>query len=189
MNIEEAIKQLKKHKAEIDKEYISARYSKAIETLLTAYEKEKEKIENQMNLIKVDFMLAKILGKSLRRNKTMLSEEEKNSMELDIETKYVGRTEKEFLNNITYAECLYILDTKNKYCDDIRNLSLLKIVDIVNEQSKEIEELKDKIKAKIEVLDKEEKEKLKGTKGQDRYAIKQEYMHKRSALQSLLEKE
>lgn len=41
--IEEAIKQLKKHKAEIDKEYISARYSKAIETLLTAYEKEKEK--------------------------------------------------------------------------------------------------------------------------------------------------
>lgn len=76
----------------------------------------------------------------------MLSEEEKNSMELDIEAKYVGRTEKEFLNNITYAECLYILDTKNKYCDDIKNLSLFKIVDIVNEQSKEIEELKDKNK-------------------------------------------
>ena len=72
----------------------------------------------------------------------MLSDEEKNSMELDIEAKYVGRTEKEFLNNITYAECLYILDTKNKYCDDIKNLSLLKIVDIVNEQSKEIEEYK-----------------------------------------------
>ena len=72
----------------------------------------------------------------------MLSDEEKNSMELDIEAKYVGRTEKEFLNNITYAECLYILDTKNEYCDDIKNLSLLKIVDIVNEQSKEIEEYK-----------------------------------------------
>ena len=104
----------------------------------------------------------------------MLSDEEKNSMELDIEAKYVGRTEKEFLNNVTYAECLYILDTKNKYCDDIKNLSLLKIVDIVNEQSKEIEELNksdeskeqssmkyynlykelvDKIKAKIEELD------------------------------------
>ena len=76
----------------------------------------------------------------------MLSDEEKNSMELDIEAKYVGRTEKEFLNNITYAECLYILDTKNKYCDDIKNLSLIKIEDIVNEQSKEIEELKDKNK-------------------------------------------
>lgn len=72
----------------------------------------------------------------------MLSDEEKNSMELDIEAKYVGRTEKEFLSNITYAECLYILDTKNKYCDDIKNLSLLKIVDIVDEQSKEIEEYK-----------------------------------------------
>lgn len=72
----------------------------------------------------------------------MLSDEEKNSMELDIEAKYVGRTEKEFLNNVTYDECLYILDTKNKYCDDIKNLSLLKIVDIVNEQSKEIEEYK-----------------------------------------------
>lgn len=47
----------------------------------------------------------------------------------------------------------------------------------------------DKIKAKIEEVDKEEKEALKGTKGQDRYSIKQEYMHKRSVLQSLLEKE
>ena len=47
----------------------------------------------------------------------------------------------------------------------------------------------DKIKAKIEEVDKEEKENLKGTKGQDRYAIKQEYMYKRSVLQSLLEKE
>ena len=72
-----------------------------------------------------------------------MTDEEKNSIELDIEAKYVGRTEKEFLNTITYAECLYILDTKNKYCDDIKNLSLLKIVDIVNEQSKEIEELQE----------------------------------------------
>ncbi len=82
------------------------------------------------------------------------------------------------------------------------------ILNLIEKQSKEIEELnealdewingertsmfhihKDKIKAKIEELDKEEKEVLKGTKGQDRYAIKQEYMHKRSGLQSLLEKE
>lgn len=72
-----------------------------------------------------------------------MNEEEKEDIELDIEAKYVDRTEKEFLSNITYAECLYILDTKNKYCDDIKNLSLLKIVDIVNEQSKEIEKLKE----------------------------------------------
>lgn len=69
----------------------------------------------------------------------MLSEEEKNSIELDIEAKYVGRTEKNFLNNITYAECLYILDTKNNYCDDIKTLSLLNIVNLIEKQQAEIE--------------------------------------------------
>lgn len=135
----------------------------------------------------------------------MLSDEEKNSMELDIEAKYVGRTEKEFLNNVTYDECLYILDTKNKYCDDIKNLSLLKIVDIVNEQSKEIEELKeenekyknppffdedkyienDKIKAKIEELD------LAVFKNQTIYTVNkmQEIKFARLCLAELLEKE
>ena len=58
MNIEEAIKQLKKHKAEIDKEYISARYSKAIETLLTAYEKEKEK--NKEYTMKINNLISQI---------------------------------------------------------------------------------------------------------------------------------
>ena len=81
---------------------------------------------------------------------------------------------------------------------------------VADELSKEIEELKkpkyimnfetneittltndfiskDKIKVKIEELEKEEKVQLKGTKGQDRYSIKQEYMYKRSGLHSLLE--
>ena len=122
----------------------------------------------------------------------MLSDEEKNSMELDIEAKYAGRTEKEFLNNITYAECLYILDTKNKYCDDIKNLSLLKIVDIVNEQSKEIEELKEekakrqwvhiKENGEVEPLFYISKDKIKWNNADDHYyAIKM--------MQSLLEKE
>lgn len=44
-----------------------------------------------------------------------------------------------------------------------------------------------KFKKKIEELNKEEKKALKGTKGQDRYSIKLEYMHKRNALQELLE--
>lgn len=46
---------------------------------------------------------------------------------------------------------------------------------------------KDKIKAKIEELDKKEKKELKGTKGQDRYNIKQEFMFKKNILQELLE--
>lgn len=44
-----------------------------------------------------------------------------------------------------------------------------------------------KVEEKIEKLDKEEKQQLKGTKGQDRYAIKQEFMYKRNILQELLE--
>lgn len=46
---------------------------------------------------------------------------------------------------------------------------------------------KDKIKEKIEELDKKEKKELKGTKGQDRYNIKQEFMFKKNILQELLE--
>ncbi len=47
MDIEEAKKQLLKHKKEIDEKYISARYSKAIEVVLSELEK-KGKIINEM---------------------------------------------------------------------------------------------------------------------------------------------
>ena len=134
----------------------------------------------------------------------MLSDEEKNSMELDIEAKYVGRTEKEFLNNVTYDECLYILDTKNKYCDDIKNLSLLKIVDIIEKQSKEIEELdrentrqhelicnihkkwEDKIKAKIEELENQKRQWIEDRNNKHKDS---EIIYAIEVLQSLLEKE
>lgn len=46
-----------------------------------------------------------------------------------------------------------------------------------------------KVKEKIEELDKEEKRELKGTKGQDRYYIKQKYMYKRKVLEELLREE
>lgn len=44
------------------------------------------------------------------------------------------------------------------------------------------------VKEKIEELNKEEKQELKGLKGQDRYFVKQMYQYKRSVLQELLEK-
>ena len=47
MDIEEAKEQLLKHKKEIDAEYISARYSKAIEVVLSELDK-KDKIINLM---------------------------------------------------------------------------------------------------------------------------------------------
>lgn len=71
-----------------------------------------------------------------------MNEEEKEDIELDIEAKYVDRTEKEFLSRVTYAECLYILTPKNKYCDKIRELSVLKLCEIIDKLQKENEELK-----------------------------------------------
>ena len=71
-----------------------------------------------------------------------MNEEEKENIELDIEAKYVDKTEKEFLSRVTYAECLYILTPENKYCDKIRELSLLKLCEIIDKLQKENEELK-----------------------------------------------
>lgn len=70
-----------------------------------------------------------------------MNEEEKKKIELDIETKYVGKTEKEFLSRLTYAECLYILTPENEYCDEVIKLSVLKICEIIERQQKENEQL------------------------------------------------
>lgn len=48
---------------------------------------------------------------------------------------------------------------------------------------------RDEIEDKIRSLNKQEKEELKGTKGQDRYYIKQKYMYQRNILQELLDTE
>lgn len=72
-----------------------------------------------------------------------MNDEEEKEIELDIETKYVGKTEKEFLSRVTYAECLYILTPENKYCDKIKELSLLKICEIINKLKNEMQ--KDKM--------------------------------------------
>lgn len=53
MNKEEAIKQLKKHKQEIDKQYISSRYSKAIEVALNLIQKQENKIASKDKEIKL----------------------------------------------------------------------------------------------------------------------------------------
>ena len=71
-----------------------------------------------------------------------MNENEKEEIELDIEAKYVDKTEKEFLRRVIYAECLYILTPANKYCDKIKELSALKICEITEKLLKENEELK-----------------------------------------------
>lgn len=78
--------------------------------------------------------------------------EEEEDIELDIEAKYVNKTEKEFLSNITYAECIYILTPENKYCDKIRELSVLKLCEIIDRLQKENEELKEDRKNNNEMI-------------------------------------
>lgn len=74
-----------------------------------------------------------------------MNEEEKEDIELDIEAKYVDKTEKEFLSRVTYAECLYILTPENKYCDKIRELSVLKLCEIIEKLQKENELAKEQV--------------------------------------------
>lgn len=113
---------------------------------------------------------------------------------------------------------VFLKEYKDKgYLDVVREK--VKANETVEKQSKEIEELKDKnkklkdkakelifekqeltsglldstpndkIKAKIEELDKKEKKELKGTKGQDRYFVKQIYQYKIQVLEELLGEE
>lgn len=80
-----------------------------------------------------------------------MNENEKEEIELDIEAKYVDKTEKEFLSRVTYAECLYILTPENKYCDKIKELSVLKICEIIEKLQEENEELGKFITEGIEI--------------------------------------
>lgn len=84
-----------------------------------------------------------------RSKDNLLEEEEKKKIELDIEAKYVGKTEKEFLSRLTYAECLYILTPENEYCDEVIKLSVLKICGIIEKYKKQMEELNIRLQEEI----------------------------------------
>lgn len=71
-----------------------------------------------------------------------MNKKEREEIELNIESKYIDHTEKEFLSRATYEECIYILKPENNYCDKIIELSLLKLRGIIQEQQKENEKLK-----------------------------------------------
>jgi hypothetical protein len=99
-----------------------------------------------------------------------MNEKEKEEIELDIEAKYVGKTEKEFLSRLTYAECLYILTPENEYRDEVIKLSVLKICEIIEKTQKENEDwskaYKEEKDKQFEILQKyralkQENEKLK----------------------------
>ena len=128
-----------------------------------------------------------------------------NSIEEDI-TKI--NTYIELVLEKDYCNCNELNTILGKHCDGSKNVAyaMQHILSDYKRVLKENEELnyklhskkialeiynryipKSKVKEKIEELDKEEKRELKGTKGQDRYYIKQKYMYKRKVLQELLE--
>ena len=90
--------------------------------------------------------------------------------------------------HLVYNENYFKLQKENEELkileDDIQDK---RIVYIDTPEFKENYISKQKVKDKIEELNKKEKEELKGMKGQDRYFVKQTYQNKRMILQELLE--
>lgn len=78
MDIEEAKKQLLKHKKEIDEKYISARYSKAIEVVLSELEK-KDKIIYNLAFALADYVMYYEYDKC--RNPEMIKNKAKEQIE------------------------------------------------------------------------------------------------------------
>ena len=88
------------------------------------------------------------------------------ALELLKETQMKNETLEELLQGTLYKMYKYYRDLANSYQGNCIS--------------------KEKVKDKIEELNKKEKEELKGMKGQDRYFVKQTYQNKRMILQELI---
>lgn len=100
------------------------------------------------------------------------------------------------VENITEEDIEKAIKEYNECEDEFKTKLSLKQFDInvaYNDYLEKLNEYKEnsvpiqKIKDKIEKLNKKEKEELKGLKGQDRYFVKQIYQNKRIILQELIE--
>lgn len=126
-----------------------------------------------------------------------------NTMKSDREL-FDEKTDKEiytfFINALEhilsdYKRVLKINEVLLKENEELKNKLSLKQFDInvvYNDYLEKLNEYKEnsipiqKIKDKIEELNKKEKKELKGMKGQDRYFVKQTYQNKRMILQELI---
>lgn len=131
----------------------------------------------------------------------MLSDEEKEALErIDYIQDFIienGQYNADVNDMEYFSKVLNLIEKQQKEIEELKQNIHLKEVYVLKTNdyikgTNDADKLcnkkwEDKIKAKIEELNKEEKKSLKGTKGQDRYSIKLEYMHKRNALQELLE--
>ena len=120
----------------------------------------------------------------LEMNEVLLKENE--------ELKRIDR----IVENITEKDIEKAIKEYDECEDEFKTKLSLKQFDInvvYNDYLEKLNEYKEnsipiqKIKDKIEKLNKKEKEELKGLKGQDRYFVKQIYQNKRIILQELIE--
>ena len=90
---------------------------------------------------------------------------------------------------ITVLGLLKETQTKNETLEELLQGSLYKMYKYYRDLANTYQGnciSKEKVKDKIEELNKKEKEELKGMKGQDRYFVKQTYQNKRIILQELI---
>ena len=128
MDIEEAKEQLLKHKKEIDEKYISARYSKAIEVVLSELEKKDKRLKRQFKIItKRDKQIEEI--KQIAHNDfeercklTFKIEELENKLDKQEKIKELDDLlqdkEKRWDKVKKYIEDIYNIDLENDYDDE-----------------------------------------------------------------------
>lgn len=123
-----------------------------------------------------------------------ISKEQKEAIEyLEKYTKWETYGERNLEKDIiTVLELLKETQMKNKTLEELLQGNLYEMYKYYRDLANSYQGnciSKEKIKDKIEELNKKEKEELKGMKGQDRYYVKQTYQNKRMILQELLESE
>ena len=179
----------------------------ALKGLLDLYNRKKEYIkENEIyrknlfeaheKLVDLYNNLKEIEEEHRKENGLLRVELEKNEEKTELTMKLINANciHKDKIKTILGVDTdseealLSLLETivdENNRLEDIEDRKVQ--IEYNNVFNKGVESVKNKIKEKIEELNKKEQKELKGTKGQDRYFIKQLYQAQITTLQELLE--
>lgn len=143
---------------------------------------ELEKAKEQLKSLKKDMKkdtkgLEGIFVEDIQAISKVLQELERLQKE-NKELECVKKAIKVYKTDVGTENCQFVLMSENEFLNSFNYKCLLD--DYIS---------KNEIREKIEELNKNEKLELKGTKGGDRYFIKQMYQTKRNILQDLLKEE
>lgn len=158
-----------------------------------------EKLQKENELLRKDIEGWKKYCEEIEEERIEMSNK---NCELEFETEELQKENEELkridriVENITEEDIEKAIKEYDECEDEFKTKLSLKQFDInvvYNDYLEKLNEYKEnsipiqKIKDKIEKLNKKEKEELKGLKGQDRYFVKQIYQNKRIILQELIE--